>query len=158
VRNERESVGRGDHEIGITAIEGDAGDQGVFAEDEVAAAAGGAVVAMTAMPAETDALPGFKEWHIGSDFIDDAGNFMAGDTGILDSRKEAQFCKNIAVAYPTGLNANAYVAGAGGGKSSLNEFKIAARRDNLAGATRDGRHICLLLRCWMKKIQERCFH
>ncbi len=78
-------VGRGDDVVGITAVEGDAGDLPILTENEIAAAAGGAVVAMAAVPAQTHALADFVEGHIGSDRIHDAGNLVAGNARIGDA-------------------------------------------------------------------------
>ena len=58
VGDEGEGVGRGDDVVGVAAVEVDAGDGLIFAEDEVAAAAGRAVVAVAAVPAQADALAG----------------------------------------------------------------------------------------------------
>ena len=81
VGNEGEGVGGGDDVVGVAAVVGDAGDLGVLAEDEVAAAAGLAVVAVAAMPAEADALAGLEDGDIGADGVDDSGDFVAGARG-----------------------------------------------------------------------------
>ena len=77
--NEGEGVGRSDDVVCIAAVEADAGDKLIFAEGEIAAAAGMAVIAVAAMPAEADALPHLEERDIRADGIDEAGDFMAGD-------------------------------------------------------------------------------
>ena len=85
VGDEGEGVGGGDDVVGIAAVEVDAGDGLVFAEDEVAAAAGRAVVAVAAVPAEADALAGLEERDIGADGVDDAGDFVAGNARELEA-------------------------------------------------------------------------
>ena len=86
VGDEGEGVGGGDDVVGIAAVVVDAGDELVFAEDEVAAAAGRAVVAVAAVPAEADALAGLEERHVGADGVDDAGDFVAGDARDIGCR------------------------------------------------------------------------
>jgi len=75
---------------------------------------------MATVPAEADALAGPEERHVGSYGIQDAGNFVAGDTGIGDARKDAEFSDGIAMADATGLHADAHLAGTRIGELLLN--------------------------------------
>ena len=95
---------------------------------------------MAAVPAEAHTLAGLKERHIGTDGVDDPGNFMAGNARILDAGPMTQLGKRIAMADAAGLNANANVAGAGIGKLLLDEFECSAGGGDLHGTTSDYGH------------------
>ena len=90
VGDEGERVGGGDDVVGIAAVEADAGDLLILAENEIAAPAGNAVVAVAAVPAEADALAHFEEGNVGADGIDDAGHLMARHAGIGDAGEAGQ--------------------------------------------------------------------
>ena len=120
VGDEGDGVGGGDYVVGIATIVVDTGDLLVFAKHEVAAAAGLAVVAMAAMPAEANALAGLEDGNVGSDGIEYAGDFVAGNARKLDAGPHAQLGERIAVADPAGLNTNAYVSWTRLGELSLN--------------------------------------
>ena len=145
VGHEGEGVGGSDHVVGIAAVVADAGDVLVFAEDEVAATTGRAVVAVAAVPAEADALAGLEERHVGADGVDDAGDFVAGDARVCDAGQEADLGERVAVADAAGLHADADVAGAGIGEFALNQFKGSARSGDLDGTARYRRHACFSL-------------
>ena len=79
--DEGEGVGGRDHVVGIAAVVVDAADGLIFAEDEVAAAAGGAVVAVASVPAEADSLARLEERHVGADGVENSGDLVAGTRG-----------------------------------------------------------------------------
>ncbi len=83
VWDEREGIGRGYNVIRIAAVEADAGDLLVFAEDEIAAAAGRAIVAVAAVPTQSHALPYFEERHIRAHFVDHARHLMARNARVV---------------------------------------------------------------------------
>ncbi len=116
VGDDGDGVGGGDDVVGIAAVVVDAADGLVFAEDEVAATAGRAVVAVAAVPAESDALADFEDGDVGADGVEDTGDFVAGDAGELDAGPHAFFGERVAVADAAGLHADADLAGAGIGK------------------------------------------
>ena len=89
VGHEGEGVGGGDDVVGVASVVGDSGDLAVLTEDEIAAAAGFAIVAVAAMPAEADALADFEDGDVGANGVDDAGDLVAGNAGIGEAGKEA---------------------------------------------------------------------
>jgi hypothetical protein len=145
IGNECESVGWSDDVVGIAAVEGNSGDLAVFAEDEIAAAAGRTVITVAAVPTEAYALAWLEERHIGADRIDDAGDLMAGNARILDAGPITELGQRIAVADAAGLNPNANVAGAGIGKFSCDELKRSAGGGNLDGTACNWGHTGILL-------------
>ncbi len=140
VWDEREGVGGGDDVVGIAAVEADAGDLAILAENEIAAAAGRTVVAVASVPTEADALAYFEERNIGADRVDDTGDFMAGYAGVLNAGPIAELGERIAVANAAGLHANADVAGAGLGEFFFYKLKRAAGGGDLHGTTSDCGH------------------
>ena len=138
VGHEGEGVGGGDDVVGIAAVVVDAGDELVFAEDEVAAAAGRAVVAVAAVPAEADALAELEERDVGADGVDDAGDLVAGDARDIGVPGHMAFLgERVAVADAAGLHANADMAGAGIGELLLDELKRSAGGGYLHGTACD---------------------
>jgi hypothetical protein len=136
--HEGEGVGGGDDVVRVTAVVADAGEGLVFAEDEVAAAAGRALVAVASVPAETDALAGLEERDVGAD---DAGDFEAGRAWILDAGPLAFPGQRVAVTHTAGMHADAYVAGAGLGEFLFDELKRTAGGGDLHGTTFDSWHV-----------------
>jgi hypothetical protein len=53
---------------------------------------------MSAMPADPDPLPGFPANDPWANRVNDAGDFVSRDSGILDPRKGPLFGKRVAVA------------------------------------------------------------
>ena len=137
VRNQRQCIGRRNHVVGIAAIETDPGDLRVFAENKVALAAGNAVVAVPAMPAQAHPLSCLEEWNVSPHSIHHASNLMPRYAGIGDAGKEAELGNRIAVANAAGLHADAHMARPRLGKLPLHHFKGAARCGNLHCASTD---------------------
>jgi len=133
-------VGRRNHIVRITAVKADAGDQLVFAKDEIAAAARDAVVAMSAVPAQADALPGLEERNLRSNRIHHPGDLVARNARKLDARPLTELRQRIAVTNPAGLHANAHMARTGLRKFLLNEFEGAARGGDLHSTASNRRH------------------
>src|SRR5208283_3396987 len=74
-----------DHVFLVAAVVTDAGDFFVLAVNEIAAAAGVAGEVMATVPSDSDALAGFPVGYIGTDSVDAAGDFVAGDAWVLEA-------------------------------------------------------------------------
>jgi hypothetical protein len=98
----------------------------VLAEDEVAAAAGIAVVAMTAVPTQTDPLAGLEHGNIRPNCVEDSGDLVAWNAGVLNAGPEAQLGKRIAVANAAGLDTDSNVSRARLGELALDNLKVSA--------------------------------
>src|ERR1035441_9935937 len=133
--DEGQGVGRGDDVVRIAAVKADARDLPVFAQDEFAASARHAVVAVTTMPAETDALTGLEERNVGRGLVDDSGDLMPRNTRIGDARPQAQLGEHVAMTDAAGLDADAHMPGAGGWEFLLNQLEVSAGSGNLHGTT-----------------------
>ena len=140
IRNQSQRICWSYRIVGIAAIEGDAGNLSIGAQDKVAPAAGRAVITMAAVPAEADTLAGLEQRHVGRYSIKDAGDFVAGNAGIIDPGKDPEFGDGIAMADATGLHPDAHLTGAGIGKLLLYQRKGAAGCGNLYGTSTDFRH------------------
>ena len=105
----RERLGGSDHVIGVAAVVGDARHLGGDATgDEITAPTGITVAAMSAMPADPDALSRGPSGHVCADRIDDAGDFVPGHARILDAGEEPFLCVHVTVADAAGLNLDSY--------------------------------------------------
>src|SRR5437879_11836519 len=89
VRDRRQRFERRDHVIGIAAIIADAGNLAVRAGDEIAPAAGRAMTAMTAMPADADPLTRLPVRHVRANRIDDPGNLVSRYARVSHARDGA---------------------------------------------------------------------
>jgi hypothetical protein len=95
----------GNHVIGVASVLRDASDsRGGLAGKEIAAAAGIAVAAMSAVPADAYALTGFPTDHLRADSVHDSNHFMPGNPWELDARKSSLLDRHIAVAYSARLD------------------------------------------------------
>ena len=126
--------------VGIAAVKAYAGNLLVLAEDEVAAAAGRAVVAVAAMPAQAHALAGLEERHIWRHRIHNAGHLVARYARIGNARKNAELGDGIAMANAAGLYADAHMSGPRFGKFLLHHFKGSAGGGDLHCTSKNGRH------------------
>src|SRR5438552_2885407 len=99
VRDRRQRFEWRDHVIGITAVIADPGNLAVRAGDEIAPAAGRAVTAMTAMPADADPLARLPVRHVGAHRIDDPDNLVSRYARVSDAGEGAQLGERIAVAH-----------------------------------------------------------
>jgi hypothetical protein len=114
------------HVLLIAAIASDAGDLFVRAGDEISAAAGFAYEAMASMPAYSDAIAFLPLGDAGSEFINDASDFVAGNAGELNPGENAFLGRGVAMTDTAGLDFNAYFAGTGLRYVAFDEFKVAA--------------------------------
>jgi hypothetical protein len=98
----------------------------VFAKDEVAAAAGIAIVAMAAVPTQTDPLAGLEHRNIRPNGVEGSGDLVAWYSGVLNARPLAQLGKRIAVANAAGLDTDSNMSRARFGELALDNLKISA--------------------------------
>jgi hypothetical protein len=112
----------------------------VLAENEIAATAWIAVVAMTAMPSEANALADFEDGDVRRDGIENTRDFMAGHAWVGDSGEKAFFSEGVAVTDSASLHADANLSRAGFREFALNEFERAFSRGDLYGAAFDCGH------------------
>src|SRR5206468_7324592 len=88
VGDQGQGFGARDHVLGIAAVIGDAGDRREgLAGEEIAAAAGIAVVAVSAVPADSHSLSGRPPGYTGPNSIHDAGDLVPGNARVSDQRK-----------------------------------------------------------------------
>jgi hypothetical protein len=103
-----------DHVVGIAAVPGDAGNlRGDPAGEELAATAGVAVPAVPAMPADPDPLAWRPAGDARAHRIDEAGDLMPGDTGVLNAWPVTLLGERVAVTDATGFDLDPHRAGAG---------------------------------------------
>ena len=91
------------------------------------------MTAMTAMPADADALAGLPLRDARTDGIHEPDHFMAGNAWILQARPVALLDQGIAVADTTGLDFDSHQAGARLGDFAFNKFKRPGWPGNLGG-------------------------
>ena len=101
---QRDRAGGGDHVLAVAAVVGDAGDLAAHAGEELPAAAGVAIAAVAAVPADAHPLARLPSGDAGADRVDHPGHLMAGDARVLDSREEPLLGDRIAVADAAGLH------------------------------------------------------
>src|SRR3954467_3671795 len=106
-----EIVGHGGDRLGwddnvfrVAAVVTYAGDLLVFTKNEVTAPAGVADEAMPAMPADTNALARLPLRDVGANRVDPAGNFVAGNTRILQSGESRLLDDGVAVTDAAGFH------------------------------------------------------
>jgi hypothetical protein len=120
-----------DHVSGVAAVAGHAADfVHILARERIVAAAAAAISARTAEP--TDACPRADgpAVHALPDRVDEAYNFVARNTRILDDRKQALNRHNVAVADAAGLDANAYFLRTRGGNVPFFRYEWPATLPN----------------------------
>src|ERR1700681_4142810 len=78
------------------------------------------------MPSNAYALAGFPIGNVGADGVDAAGDFVSGDTWVLDAGPIAFFDQGVAVADTAGFNFNSDLVARRLGDISLDEFEVAA--------------------------------
>ncbi|HKT35973.1 MAG TPA: hypothetical protein VJR03_14190, partial [Nitrospira sp.] len=110
VWHDSDRLGGSDHVLSVSSVEVDCGDLFELAVDEVAAAAGITNKAVSAMPADADALTRFPLRDVGTDFVDAAGDFVSGDARVLKARPVSLFDEGVTVADAAGLDFDADMA------------------------------------------------
>jgi hypothetical protein len=117
---------RRDGVLGVSAVEGDARDLGVFTGDEVPFAARLAIETMATVPADADALALSPGGHTFADRVDTPDDFVAWNPRILDPGVGPLFDERVRVADATGFDGNADFIGPGLRDIDVYEFKISA--------------------------------
>jgi hypothetical protein len=107
----------------VSAVVADAGDFDILAIAKIAAAAFAAGVIVAAVPAYSDALALLPRGDTGAYFVDDAGDFVTGDAGILDSGPETLHREGVAVTDATGLDFDADLSGGGAGYFAVDDLE-----------------------------------
>jgi hypothetical protein len=120
----------------ISSVVADACNLGVAAVKEVSTPALVTRIVLPAMPTDADALSLLPGGDLGAEFIDDAGNFVPRNPGILNSRPEAFLHKHVTVANATGLDFDPHLASAGLRNLALDDLEISSGFRNLS------RHHC----------------
>src|SRR5260370_41279087 len=83
------------------------------------------------MPTDTDALSLFPHGNTGTQFIDDARDFVPWNAGILNSGPGAFLRQHVAVANTAGVHLDAHLSCTRLGKLALDDLEIASRLGNL---------------------------
>src|SRR5215472_8245853 len=86
---------------------------------------------MTAVPAYANALSLLPLRYTGAHLIDDAGNFMTWNAGILNSRPGTFFHKQVTVADAAGLHLDAHLSRSRLRNLAVHNLEIASRLRNL---------------------------
>jgi hypothetical protein len=94
------------------------------------------------VPADTDALAVLPLGDTGTQFIDDARDFMSWDAGILNSGPAALFRQHVTVANTTGLDLDAHLSYTRLGNLALNDLKISSGTGNLCHLHSSDRCCC----------------
>ena len=123
VGNGGDAASFGDHNFGVAAVDGDAGDYGIEAIDDVAATAGFAGTVFTAEEADAYALTHFPFRDAGAEGFDAADDFVARNARELQTRVGASYGGGVGVADAAGFDADANLAGAGFGDGALDYAK-----------------------------------
>ena len=104
-----QSRGGNEHEIGVASVASETGNLPPFAaRHKIAAAAGIAVAAMPAVPADSDALSDFPAENARADGVDHAGDFVSRNARVRDARPRTFLGVFIAVADAAGLHLDAH--------------------------------------------------
>jgi len=131
VGNCGEPFGRSEHVLLVAAVEVDPGDSFILAGDEIAFAARGASEVVAAVPSDSDALAFLPIGDARAGFVDDAGNFVAGNARVLDAGENTVFGEMVAETDAACLDLDTHLSGAGLGDFTFDEFEIAASFGNL---------------------------
>src|SRR3954465_6661666 len=95
-RDQGHRFGGSDHVLLIPAVEMDRRNFREFTVDEIAAAAGIALEAVSSMPTDTHALARLPKSDFGTDSINTPGDLVSGNEWILQARPHAFFYQRIA--------------------------------------------------------------
>ena len=129
----RNRLGRDHHVFRVAAVEADSGNFLELAKNEMAATAGVALEAVSAMPAHAHTLAGFPLRDVSPNRVDASGDLMARNARILQSGKARLFYDNVAVADAAGLNLDPYLGAAGFRNRALHHFEVSTWFADLYG-------------------------
>src|SRR4051812_37971871 len=126
-----------DHVLLIPAVEVDRRNFREFTVDEIAAAAGIALEAVSAVPTDAHALARLPQSDFGADSIDKSGDLVAGNAWILQPRPHAFFYQRIAVADTARFHLDTHLSAARLGNGSFDDFEISTCFADLNGFHED---------------------
>ena len=115
---------RSDHVFAITAIKCDAGNLLPFAQNEVSSAARVADKAVASMPSHAHSLTYLPVGNVAAQRINHSGNFVTGNSRILQARPISFLSQNIAVADAAGRHFDSHLAIARFGDGPLYNLKV----------------------------------
>ena len=131
VGDRRESFKWNDDVFGVAAVVGDAGNLSEATGDEIAATAGLAMAAVSAVPADADSLTGLPVEHVGTDDVDNTNDLVAENTWVLDAGPVTLLGEYVAMAEAARFHFDADLARTGLRNFLLNEFKRATSTGDL---------------------------
>src|SRR5579864_7119958 len=111
------------HVLLVSAVIADSAYLHVSAIPKVSAPAFPAGAVVPAMPADSDSLPLLPHCDARSNFVDDPGNFVTGNTWILNPRQHALCDEHVAVADATGPDLDTNLSRSGLRNFALNDLK-----------------------------------
>ena len=147
----RHRLGRDDHVFRVAAVVADSGNLLELAENEMAAPAGIAGEAMSAMPADADALAGLPLRDVGANRVDASGNLMAGNARVLQSGKARLLYDGVAVADAAGFNLDPNLGAARLRNRTFDDFEVSTGFADLCGF-----HDFFLRSTVMRLVRNRC--
>ena len=112
LRDARRRLVGHDHVFGVPAVVADPGDLRALAVDEEALATRGAHEAVTAVPADPDAVARFPLRHLRADRVDPPRNLVARDARKFEAREPAGPHEPVAVADAASLDLDPDLGGA----------------------------------------------
>jgi hypothetical protein len=115
----------------VSTVVADAGNFQIPAIAKIPAPALATRTILTSMPANADALPLLPRGNSSAHFIDDAGDFVPWNAGILNSRPGAFFRENVTVADTTGLHLDPHVSCVRHRNLALYDLEIRSGSGNL---------------------------
>src|SRR5690242_8653190 len=132
-RNQSHGFGGSDHVFLVAAVKVNGGDFLELAIDEITAAAGIALEAVSAVPTYAYTLTGFPESDVWADCIDASGDLVSGDAWILNAGPLPFLHESVTVAYAAGFHFDTNLATGGLGDRAVDQFEISTRLADLNG-------------------------
>ena len=120
----RNRFGRNDYVFRVAAVVADAGNFLKPAQNEMAATARVAGETVPAVPADANSLAGLPLRDVSPDRVDASGNFVAGNTRVLQSGESGLLYDGVAVADAAGFHLDPYLGAARLRNWSLHDFKV----------------------------------
>src|SRR5215467_12268168 len=124
-------LGGGDHVLGVAAVEAERGDLLEAAEDEVAAAARITREAVSAVPADTNALARLPDFDVGAHDVDTPRDLVPWDARVREPGPEPVLDEHVAVTDAAGLDLDAHMMTLRVGNRTLHELEVTARLSHL---------------------------
>src|SRR5262245_35689319 len=130
-RNRSERLLRGNHVLGVPAIEIYAGDFPVDAHREIASPAVVTSETVSTVPTDANALTRFPGGDTAADCIETSRDLMTWHTRVLESWPPTFFHKHVAMANAAHLHLHPHLSGTGLRNVALDELPFATRFANL---------------------------